>query len=196
MLNVVYISLFAYLVGSIPFSLIFAKIFTGVDVRAGGSGNVGATNVLVTTGKKRAALTAVFFDIAKGFSVVVFARIIFGSDTYAYFAGFFAIVGHDFPVYLNFKGGKGIATTVGSIIALSPYAIWFVLIAYIVSLLVTRYFILSSLVALAALPVIMWMLGEGYLGIVFGVFTFVLAIVVHKKDIDRLLSGNEKKIGA
>lgn len=184
----------SYLAGSIPFSLIFAKIFTGVDVREGGSGNVGATNVLVTTGKKRAAIVSVFFDIAKGFSAVLFARLIFGADIYAYLAGFFAIVGHDFPVFLNFKGGKGIATTVGSIIALNPYAIGFILTAYIISILITRYFILSSLIALATLPVIMWMLGEGIYGVLFGMAALGIAMYVHRKDIDRIIAGKEVKI--
>lgn len=177
-----------------PFSLIFARIFTGVDVREEGSGNVGATNVLVATGKKRAAILSVFFDIAKGFLSVAIARFYFGADIYAYLAGFFSIIGHDYSIFLGFKGGKGVATTAGAVMALNPFAIWFCLLTYIISIIATRYVILSSMVSIAVVPIIFWMLGEGFWGICFGLVFFGLAVVVHREDIKRLMSGQEKKL--
>ena len=194
MLELLFVILLSYLIGSIPFSFIFAKIFTGIDVRKSGTGNVGATNVLVSTGKKRIGLFSVLFDMAKGVSAVYIARLFFGADIYAFTAGLFAIIGHDFSIFLRFNGGKGIATTTGAIIALNPFAIWFCLLAFIASALITRYLILSSVVTLFCLPFIMWMLGEGLYGIYFGWFSFLLAIVVHRKDIERLISGKESKV--
>ena len=194
MLELLFVILLSYLIGSIPFSFIFAKIFTGIDVRKSGTGNVGATNVLVSTGKKRIGLFSVLFDMAKGVSAVYIARLFFGADIYAFTAGLFAIIGHDFSIFLRFNGGKGIATTTGAIIALNPFAIWFCLLAFIASALITRYLILSSVVTLFCLPFIMWMLGEGLYGIYFGWFSFLLAIVVHRKDIERLFSGKESKV--
>lgn len=194
MVNLIVIAIFSYLIGSIPFSLIFAKIFTGVDVRDSGSGNVGATNVLVATGKKRAAILSVLFDMAKGFICVAFARIYFGADIYAYLAGFFSIVGHDFSVFLGFKGGKGVAASAGAVMALNPFAIWFCLLAYIISIAATRYVILSSLISIAVVPLILWMLGEGSWGVGFGLAVFGLAVYVHREDIKRLASGQEKRL--
>ena len=194
MLNLIIVITISYLIGAIPFSFIFSKLFTGIDPRKAGSGNVGATNVLVSTGKRRTAILSVFFDIVKGFAVVIFAKIFFGADIYIYLAAFFAIVGHDFPVYLNFKGGKGVATTTGVLIAINPFAIWFCVIAYIISISITRYVILSSLISIAIIPFILWMLGDGILGVLFGILCFTLALYVHKEDIERLISGSERKL--
>lgn len=184
----------SYLIGAIPFSLIFSKIFSNIDVRYHGSRNVGATNVLVVTGKKKAAILAVIFDLIKGFAVVIFSKIFFGSDILAYTSGFFAVLGHDFSIYLGFKGGKGVATSVGSIIAINPFSIGFLVFAYVISILVTRYIILSTLISFIVLPFILWILGEGFLGIIFGILYLALAFYVHRGDIERLVSGKEKKL--
>ncbi|MBI5701435.1 glycerol-3-phosphate 1-O-acyltransferase PlsY [Candidatus Saganbacteria bacterium] len=191
--NLFFAIVVSYLIGSIPFSLIFAKLFTDTDVRQKGSGNVGATNVLVTTGKKRAAILSVFFDILKGFVAVAISKILFGADIYAYTAGLFSIIGHDFPVFLGFKGGKGVAATTGVLIALNPIAIWFCLLIYIVSISISRYLILSSIITIGFIPFILWFLGEGLFGIIFGILAFLLALFVHRNDIIRLLSGKEAK---
>ncbi|OGC10407.1 acyl-phosphate glycerol 3-phosphate acyltransferase [candidate division WOR-1 bacterium RIFOXYC2_FULL_37_10] len=188
------IILFSYLIGAIPFSYILPKLFGGIDVRAQGSGNVGATNVLVATGSKKIAVLSAFLDVVKGFAVVIFAKVVFGADIYWYLAGLFAIIGHDFPVYLKFKGGKGVATTAGVIAAINPFAIWVCLIVYIISIAGTRYLILSTLITLAITPFILFLLGEKGIGFIFGVLFFLPAIFVHRMDIEMLLSGKAKKI--
>ena len=184
----------SYLIGAIPFSYILPKIFTKVDVRERGSCNVGATNVLVTTGNRHIAILAAFLDVAKGFVVVIAAKLFFVSDFYPYLAGFFAIVGHDFPVYLKFNGGKGVATTVGVIMAANPFAIWFCLIVYSLFIVVTKYLILSTIITLFFTPFILLWLGEGLIGFIFGIFFLLLALFVHRADLSRIIAGKEKKL--
>jgi len=183
----------SYLIGAIPFSLIFAKIFKNVDVRQAGSGNVGATNTLVSAGKRAAAL-ALLFDVAKGFSAVVMARIFIGTDAAVVIAAVVAILGHDFPVYLQFSGGKGISTTVGALIAINPYIIFIILILYLFFVLVTRYLILSSLLVLAVLPAVFYFLGDGVPYVVFTLLALLIALYAHREDIIKLVSGREGKI--
>jgi acyl phosphate:glycerol-3-phosphate acyltransferase len=184
----------SYLIGSIPFSLIFSKILKGVDVRKEGSGNVGAANALALSGKRAAALAATC-DIAKGFAAVTLARIFIGSDLSAVLAALTAILGHDFPVYLGFSGGKGISTTAGAIIAFNPYAMAIVMAAYFTSAAVTRYLILSSLISLAVVPIIFLALHEGMTVAMFGPLALLLALYAHREDIKRLMSGKETKLG-
>lgn len=193
MLNLALVIIVSYLIGAIPFSLIFAKLIAGTDPRAHGTRNVGASNVLITTGKKRIAILAGFFDLLKGFAVVIAAKIIFGADIYYYLAGFFAVVGHDFPAYIGFRGGKGVATTAGALIAINPFAIWFCLIVYVVSFGISKYLILSSLLSILMVPIVLWGLGEGVCGLMFGVCVFMLALFAHREDVKRLLSGQETK---
>jgi len=185
----------SYLIGAIPFSLIFAKVFKDVDVRQAGSGNVGATNTLVSAGKRAAAL-ALFFDVAKGFTAVILARILIGTDAAVVLAAIAAILGHDFPVYLQFSGGKGISTTVGALIAIDPYVIFIVLILCLIFILVTRYLILSSLLVLAALPAVFYFLGDGQPYVIFSLITLLIAVYAHREDVSRLISGREVKIGS
>ena len=184
----------SYLIGAIPFSLIFSKLMRGVDVRKKGSGNVGATNTLVTSGRRSAAL-AVTFDIAKGFAAVVIARLLLGDDVSAALAGIVAVAGHDFPVYLGFSGGKGLSTTVGAIIAFDPYAIFAIVTIYLLLLAITRYLILSSLIALAIAPAIFFLLKDGWPAALFALVSLLFALYVHREDIFRLLAGREMKFG-
>ena len=187
--------LFSYLIGSIPFSLIFANIIKGVDVRQEGSGNVGASNVLVTTGKRAAAL-AVLCDITKGFTAVIAARFVIGPGFPEIPAALMAILGHDFPVYLNFKGGKGISSTAGAIIAMNPYVFAVCLLFYVGFLAVTRYLILSSLLTLAAIPVLFYLLKDDPWYVCFAAIALVIALFAHRDDIHRLILGNETPLGA
>ena len=194
-MNYLFLIILSYLIGAIPFSLIFAKLLKGIDVRRAGSGNVGATNTMVSAGKRAAALSALF-DIAKGFAAVVAARWLIGSDLAAVLAGLAAILGHDFSVYLNFSGGKGVASTAGAILAVDPYAMFLVLLLYALFLVLTRYLILSSLLVLAALPFIFLFLKDGWPFFFFGLFSFLIGLYAHRDDIDRLRSGKEAKVGS
>jgi len=193
--NLLFLFAAAYLIGSLPFSLIFAKLFKGVDVRQVGTGNVGASNTLVSAGK-RAGILAALFDLTKGFAVIILARNFLGSDAVIALCGFLAIVGHDFPVYLKFKGGKGVATTLGILLAINPYAVWIGLGGYIVILLLTRYLILSSLLTMALLPLVLFYLKEDIWYIIFTIAAAGLMLFVHREDIKRLVEGKEKKFGA
>ena len=190
-----FLILISYLIGSIPFSLIFAKLLKGVDVRRRGTGNVGATNTLVTAGRG-AGILAVMFDITKGFAAVILARFLIGSDWSVVLAGVAAIVGHDFPVYLKFTGGKGISTTTGAIMAINPYVMLTSLLLYLVFIVITRYLILSSLLALAAIPVLFFLFKDGLPFMVFGVMALLIGLYAHRQDIERLLTGKELKLEA
>jgi glycerol-3-phosphate acyltransferase PlsY len=193
----------AYLLGSVPFGLILTKLAGLGDIRSVGSGNIGATNVLRTGHKGLAALTLIF-DVAKGVAaVLIAARLLFPPDAVdtmagAHYgvlaAGFGAVIGHVFPVWLKFKGGKGVATTFGVILALSPATGAVTGATWIFMLLVFR---TSSLAAIAA-AVVAPLFAFGYAGQSVGALTSALALLVivkHTANIRRLLKGEEPKIG-
>jgi len=190
--NLLTLLLFSYLIGSIPFSLIFAKLLKGVDVRQIGTGNVGASNTLISAGKT-AGILAALFDLTKGFAVIIMARSFSNSDWVIALAGFLAILGHDFPIYLKFKGGKGVATTMGAILAINPYAVWVGMGIYILLLILTRYMILSTLLAVSVLPLVLFYLKEDVWYIIFAVAAALLMIFVHREDIRRLIAGRETR---
>jgi glycerol-3-phosphate acyltransferase PlsY len=190
--NLLTLLLASYLVGSIPFSLIFAKLLKGVDVRQMGTGNVGASNTLISAGKT-AGILAALFDLTKGFAVIILARNSSGSDLVIALAGFLAIIGHDFPVYLRFKGGKGVATTMGAILAINPYAVWVGMGIYILLLILTRYMILSTLLAVSVLPLVLFYQNEDVWYIIFAIAAALLMIFVHREDIRRLITGRETR---
>lgn len=186
------VAVLAYLAGSIPFGIVFARIFGLGDLRQIGSGNIGATNVL-RTGNKLAAFLTLVMDAGKGGFAVLIARAAVGEDA-AQVAGLFAFLGHIFPVYLGFKGGKGVATFLGTLLALSwpvgviSCAMWLITAA------ATRYSSLSALVAAALSP--LWLLFTGQTQ--FLVLSFVLTVLIyvrHKDNIKRLKAGTETKIG-
>jgi glycerol-3-phosphate acyltransferase PlsY len=181
-----------YLLGSIPFGLVLTKLAGLGDVRQIGSGNIGATNVL-RTGRKGLAAATLLLDGGKGAAAVLIAQM-WGPDM-AITAAFGAVLGHLFPVWLGFKGGKGVATTLGVFLALSPLlgaaccALW-LLVAF-----TSRYSSLAALVSLGAAPVLSWFI-LGDLQMV--QLTAVLALLVwlrHHQNIRRLLTGQESKIG-
>lgn len=186
-------ALIAYLVGAIPFGTVIARLFGLGNLRDIGSGNIGATNVL-RTGNKLAAFLTLILDAGKAGAAVLVARSILGEDA-AQVAGFFAFLGHCFPVYLKFKGGKGVATFFGMLIALywplgiAAGAVW-IFIAY-----TFRFSSLAALMASLMAPAIAWGLGRPN----FLVLTVMLTILVwvrHSENITRLLNGTESKIGA
>ena len=186
-------ALIAYLVGAIPFGTVIARLFGLGNLRDIGSGNIGATNVL-RTGNKLAAFLTLILDAGKAGAAVLVARSVLGEDA-AQVAGFFAFLGHCFPVYLKFKGGKGVATFFGMLIALywplgiAAGAVW-IFIAY-----TFRFSSLAALMASLMAPAIAWGLGRPD----FLVLTVMLTILVwvrHSENITRLLNGTESKIGA
>ena len=193
--------LFGYLLGSIPFGLILTRLTGGPDVRSIGSGNIGATNVLRTGNKKIAALT-LLGDILKGTVAVLVTAYLtrslpaLGVSAYAALAaGLGAFLGHLFPVWLRFKGGKGVATYIGVLLGLAwPAALIFCAIWLAVAYL-TRYSSLSALIASALTPATLYLLGRPHIAVLFLVLTVVLWIM-HRANIARLMSGQEGKIGA
>jgi glycerol-3-phosphate acyltransferase PlsY len=181
-----------YLLGSIPFGLILTRLAGSGDIRSVGSGNIGATNVL-RTGRRGLAVATLLGDMLKGAAAVLIMRKIGGIDP-ALAAGFAAVLGHVFPVWLNFKGGKGVATYIGALIAVSwPVALSFAIIWAAVAAL-SRYSSLAGLIASAATPMLLWIFVRGNAAWVFAVLT-ALVWVMHRGNISRLMAGTEPKIG-
>lgn len=180
----------SYLLGAIPFGLLFAKL-KGIDPRLSGSKNIGATNVLRTAGVLPAILTLVF-DISKGGIAVLIARSLEVNPPWI--AGLAAIIGHNFPVYLKFKGGKGVATSIGTMVVLYPSGGAAVIATWSVVAVITRYSSLAALVSLGLSPLIFTLLSKSDM-IGFTVAVALLTLMRHKDNIKRLLKGEEKKIG-
>jgi glycerol-3-phosphate acyltransferase PlsY len=181
-----------YLFGSVPFGLILTRLSGGGDIRSVGSGNIGATNVLRTGRKGLAALT-LLGDMLKG-TAAVLAMMRFGGADTSLVAGLGAVLGHVFPVWLKFKGGKGVATYIGVLIAVSwpAAAVFGVLWALVAAL--TRYSSLSGLMASAATPPLLLSLADRRAALLFLVLTVIIWIT-HHANISRLLAGTEPKIG-
>ncbi len=188
--------LVSYLIGAVPFGLIFSKIFSNVDVRTVGSGNIGATNVLRASGKTAAVLT-LLADAIKGFLPVFIVQHLFNSEIATVISGIAAILGHNFPVYLKFKGGKGVATSFGVILAVSPWIGLVSLLAWLITALLWRYSSLSALVAFACYPALTFTVSPSgskpYQAL--SLFIFGMIYYRHRENIKRLIAGTEPKIG-
>jgi acyl phosphate:glycerol-3-phosphate acyltransferase len=181
-----------YLLGSIPFGLIFTKFGGTQDLRSIGSGNIGATNVL-RTGRKGLAAATLLCDMLKGTAAVIIAGYYAGSDA-AMLAALGAFLGHLFPVWLNFKGGKGVAVYIGVLIGLFwPAAVVFCAI-WLSTAFTSRYSSLSSLVASVVTPLFLWWFGHPALASLFAVLTLLL-FYMHRENIRRLQAGTEGRIG-
>jgi glycerol-3-phosphate acyltransferase PlsY len=181
-----------YLFGSIPFGLLLTRLTGGPDIRHIGSGNIGATNVL-RTGRRGLAAATLLGDMLKGTAAVVLTRYLFGAEA-AIAGGFGAFAGHLFPVWLGFKGGKGVATFIGVLLGFSWIAVLIYGAIWIAIAAITRYSSLSGLVACAAAPAVLWALGrpsEATLVFVMAVLVFIM----HRGNISRLMAGTETKIG-
>jgi acyl phosphate:glycerol-3-phosphate acyltransferase len=184
---------FGYLLGSIPFGLLLTRIAGTQDIRAIGSGNIGATNVL-RTGYKGLAAATLLGDALKGTLAALVTSYFYGRNL-ALFAALGAFLGHLYPVWLRFQGGKGVATYIGILLALAwPAGLAFCLIWLAVAAL-TRYSSLSGLVGSAVTPVILWMLGRQAEALLVALLTLLLWIK-HRSNIVRLVGGTEGKIGA
>nr|WP_111299956.1 glycerol-3-phosphate 1-O-acyltransferase PlsY [Paracoccus saliphilus] len=185
-------TLFGYLLGSVPFGLVIARAAGLGDLRKIGSGNIGATNVL-RTGNKPAALATLLLDSGKGAIAVLIARQ-FGGEAAAILAGGAAFLGHCFPVWLGFKGGKGVATFLGTLLALHWPLGLIACATWGLTALVSRISSLSALLAAALAPVFAWGMGRPDIAAV-AAFMAVLIFIRHHANISRLLAGTEPRIG-
>lgn len=183
-----------YLLGSINASIIFSKL-KGDDIRRHGSGNAGATNTLRTYGKGVAA-GVTLFDVLKGIAAVLVARYILKDDMAVLLSGLGAVLGHNFPLYFGFKGGKGILTSFAVILMISPYAALCALAVAIIIMATTRYVSLGSVIAAVVVPIASLFFNKGDVPtIILMTVLGLLAIFRHRGNIKRLLNGTERKLG-
>jgi acyl phosphate:glycerol-3-phosphate acyltransferase len=180
-----------YLAGSVPFGLLLAKLGGAGDIRSIGSGNIGATNVL-RTGRKGLALATLLFDIAKGCLPTLVAFAWLGPDI-AIAVGLGTVLGHCFPVWLRFRGGKGVATAAGVILALTPLVVPIILALFIAIVWATRYVSLGSCLAAVAAPITAWLLGHVQPAELYVALALVV-VVTHRANIRRLVKGEESKL--
>ncbi len=183
----------AYLLGSVPTGYIVGSL-AGVDVRKAGSGNVGATNVARVVGKRQGIFTLVA-DAAKGFIPVILALNLDLTPVATVFVGIAAFLGHLYPVFLRFRGGKGVATALGVFLGLAPAATVVLMVVFVVVLIATRFVSLSSMVAAASAPVVLWLLLYPRISIGMSFFIAVMIVLRHRENIQRLLSGAEPRCG-
>jgi acyl phosphate:glycerol-3-phosphate acyltransferase len=189
----------SYLLGAIPFGYLLVRFFKGEDVRWSGSGNIGATNVARMS--PALGLATLLLDATKGLAAVLLARALFSGPHQPLImttAAFFAVLGHLFPVWLKFRGGKGVATSLGSFILLTPKSILCMVILFLFIAVAFRYVSLGSIAAAVAFPLVAWALHEYtdsrqiiYIGAV-----SALVIWKHRQNIGRLASGTESRLGA
>lgn len=180
-----------YALGSVPFGLILTRLAGAGDIRHIGSGNIGATNVL-RTGRKGLALATLLLDLAKGGLPVVLAGAWFGPMAAA-LAGAGAIIGHCYPVWLGFRGGKGVATAAGLVLGLTPGLFLPVLAAFVVIVWLTRWVSLGSISAAALAPLLAWLTGQGLAALLY-LLVAALIVLKHRENIGRLLRGQENRI--
>jgi glycerol-3-phosphate acyltransferase PlsY len=186
--------LFGYLLGSVPTGFILGSM-AGVDVRKAGSGNVGATNVARVAGKRQGILTLIG-DTAKGVVPVILALQMGANLTTTVMAGAAAFVGHLYPVFLKFRGGKGVATALGVFVALAPVAALVLILMFIAIALSSRIVSVGSIATAMAAPLILWLFS--YPPIVVGIAVFIAAAITlrHRSNIQRLLNGTEPRFGS
>jgi len=199
MISYIIIILIAYFLGNISTSTILAKKVYGVDISTQGSGNPGSTNVLRTLGKKAGAMTFAG-DLLKGLMAVLIARVIAfytGIDevTAAYIAVVAVVSGHNWPVSLGFKGGKGVATSLGAMIGMNPVIALSCFGVFLIIVAITKYVSLGSVVGISISPIIMFVLNNSK-GVLVTLFLTASVIYTHRENIKRLLNGTERKIGS
>lgn len=185
-------ALIGYLLGSIPFGLILTRMAGLGDVRKIGSGNIGATNVLRTGNKKLAAAT-LLLDALKGTAAVLVANALWGYEA-SLVAGFFAFLGHLFPVWLGFKGGKGVAVYIGVLLGAAPLMMLAFALVWLATAFITRYSSLSALLAMLIITVALWVLGPEKTALLVTLLS-VISWWKHRENIARLLAGTESRIG-
>ena len=188
-MDIIIICLISYLMGSIPFGFILTKIFLKKDIREIGSGNIGATNAL-RTGNKFIGYTTLFFDIMKAVVPVIYIKINF--PEFLYVASLCAFLGHVFPIWLKFKGGKGVATYLGILFAVNiPFGLVFI-ISWLITFGLSKFSSLSSLVASISVPIYLLILAQ-FDQVIFFTIMFVLIFFTHRENIKRLRNKEETK---
>jgi len=185
--------IFAYVLGSVPFGLIVAKSY-GVDLRGQGSGNIGATNALRVLGKKAGAIT-LLGDMLKGLIGALIALKLGGRET-GILAAAAAVIGHDFPVFAGFRGGKGVATSFGVVLALEPFMGLAGLVIWLLAVAVTRISSLGALASFSALPALALAFLDDRLFVALTVFLAALIFVKHRDNIMRIARGEEPGVGS
>lgn len=192
-MKLVLVLLASYLIGAIPFSYLFTRLFKGADPRKAGTGNVGATNALVVGGKT-AGILALIGDTAKGAAAIALVRHYGFTDWGIVLSGLAAVLGHDFSIFLKFRGGKGVATTGGILLALDPIFTFIIILLWIFCMIILRYFIPSTILIICFIPVMMWMSSWRVEYIAFGTVNALLTVYAHRADLQRFFAGNELTI--
>ena len=188
-MDILFVGITCYLLGSIPFGFILTKIFLKKDIRDIGSGNIGATNAL-RTGNKFIGYTTLFFDIIKAIIPVIYIKINF--PDFIYIASLCAFLGHVFPIWLKFKGGKGVATYLGILFAVNiPFGLVFI-ISWLITFGLSKFSSLSSLVASISIPIYLLILAQ-FDQVIFFTIMFVLIFFTHRENIKRLRNKEETK---
>ena len=200
MVPYIVVSILAYFIGSISFSVIFSRKFAGFDVREKGSGNAGSTNVLRTVGKKAALLT-LLCDVLKGVVAIIFAIIAskiwkeVDVQILKYLAGFFVILGHTFPIFFEFRGGKGVATALGVLITLNWKIGLICLIFALIIMAFTKIVSIGSILAAVLYPILtIFMSGAKFWCVVISILIGLLVIFNHRSNIKRIKDGTENKL--
>jgi len=183
----------AYLIGSIPFGYLIVRRKMGADIRETGSGGTGATNVSRRAGKAAGILT-LLLDAAKGSAAVLIAKAISGDDWVIAAAAIAALVGHIFPVWLGFRGGKGVATGVGVFLVLAPVAVLCAGVIFVAIVALTRYVSLGSIVAAVLIPVFVWLLSASQPLLTAAIVGAALIVFAHRGNIKRLAARTESRI--
>jgi len=183
----------SFLVGSIPFGLVFT-MRSGVDIRSVGSGNTGATNVLRAAGKKAAVLT-LLGDLLKGVAAVALARALDLGTAVEGVAGLCSVLGHDFSIFQRFRGGKGVATSLGVVLIYIPMAGILTCIIWLITVFLSRYSSLGAVVSFSALPAVVWAVGGGTEKLVFSAIITMLLLYKHRTNISNILKGTESRVG-
>jgi glycerol-3-phosphate acyltransferase PlsY len=185
----------AYLLGSVSFAVFLVRLKTGKDIRTEGSGNAGATNVLRAHGKALGILVALL-DVAKGSLAVFLVQLATADSRYAAAAGFAAILGHVFPIFYGFRGGKGVATAVGAFLVLAPWATLVCVGVFLLVVAVTKYVSLGSVLAMVLLPPVAGLVFRAPRPIVMAAAaTAVLIVLKHRENLKRLAAGKERRLG-
>ncbi|HTS37390.1 MAG TPA: glycerol-3-phosphate 1-O-acyltransferase PlsY [Candidatus Solibacter sp.] len=200
----IFIAAGSYLLGSIPFGYLLVRICRGEDVRRSGSGNIGATNVSRTS--PVLGVVTLVLDALKGVAAVMLAIIFYDNTNRSLsvialmsLAALCAVVGHMFPVWLKFRGGKGVATGLGSFAMIAPVAVLASAVIFLVVILISRYVSLASIVSVALFPSLVWTLhqyGHSLAALVFMTIASLLIIFKHRQNIHRLLTGTENRFGS
>ena len=188
-MDVFFIGIISYLMGSIPFGFILTKIILKKDIREIGSGNIGATNAL-RTGNKSIGYATLILDVLKAVTPVIYVKVFY--QDFLYLASLCAFLGHVFPIWLKFKGGKGVATYVGILFAINFYFGIVFTITWFVTFFISKYSSLSSLVGAASIPIYLLILSQ-FNQVIFFTIMFVLIFFTHKENIKRLKNKEETK---